>query len=256
MYSLSAVHRDSGATVSGYLDEESDTGAAGTTVKQAVSQRRLLLQEYATFVAAGQLTVFPDTFVSSPGGERLIVEYKKVPSTISTPKIVQAIQKTSEMLVFLVGRPGYTSDAFELIDEVRADGRKVMQALRELRASDAILDREEIAAEIEELAEEHKDATGGHALDGDSIRAFARFLASVPLTRPVLSTTPFGFIYAEWRGPEGRLFAVQFLPSGMAHYASFTPDPQHAGLKVRSFGSSPADTLRSVIAGVLEWASA
>jgi hypothetical protein len=57
-------------------------------------------------------------------------------------------------------------------------------------------------------------------------------------------------------GPN-RHFAVEFLPTGDAHFVIFTPDPMHPDKTIRMSGLASVDSLMETVQphGVLTWSS-
>src|SRR6266850_1793155 len=81
-----------------------------------------------------------------------------------------------------------------------------------------------LADRIATLATAFSDNYDGRQLSARSAAGLIDFLeAAPPSGYPDLTLTPAGDCYAEWRGPQGRKVAIEFLDSGEAHYLLFRP---------------------------------
>jgi hypothetical protein len=92
----------------------------------------------------------------------------------------------------------------------------------------------------------------------ESLRNFYNFICSNPeLKHPAISLSPDFFIYASWKGDQGKLFSVLFLPEGETRFVIFKPNDLHPEKKIRISGTVTADRLMETVKphGILEWIS-
>jgi hypothetical protein len=76
-----------------------------------------------------------------------------------------------------------------------------------------------LADRIANLAATFSDDYDCRPLSARSAAGLMDFLEAAPLSGyPDLTLTPAGDCYAEWRGPQGRKVAIEFLDSGESHY--------------------------------------
>ena len=92
----------------------------------------------------------------------------------------------------------------------------------------------------------------------DSLKNFVGFLQTEPdLKYPDVVLSPSKNIRAQWRTAPNRHFAVEFLPTGDAHFVIFSPDPKHPDKTNRMSGLVSVDSLMQTAQphGILSWCS-
>jgi len=92
----------------------------------------------------------------------------------------------------------------------------------------------------------------------ESIRNFYNFIRSNPeLKNPTISLSPDFFIYASWKGVQGKLFSILFLPEGETRFVIFKPNDLHTEKKIRISGTVTTDRLMKTVKPheILEWIS-
>lgn len=92
----------------------------------------------------------------------------------------------------------------------------------------------------------------------ESVRNFVGFMQSVTILKyPDVVLSPSKNIRAQWHIGPNRHFAVEFLPTGDAHFVIFTPDPMHPEKTIRMSGIVSVDSLMETTKphGVLSWSS-
>ena len=106
-----------------------------------------------------------------------------------------------------------------------------------------------LADRIANLAAVFPDDYDGRQLSARSASGLVDFLeAGPPSGYPDLTLTPAGDCYAEWRGPQGRKVAIEFLDSGEAHHLLFHPNPRHPQRIDRLAGTTTTDALPETMA--------
>lgn len=156
--------------------------------------------------------------------------------------------------------PSYPVDAahvFDELDRVRADDRPFLKVVGDLRNAPTIPERDALADRLEGLLQAYLEDYG-QALDAESLRTFMAFVSHHPeLKRPVITATPDGNLFAEWKGDKGRRYlGVQFLPTRQVRYVAIRPNPRHAPYRIRSSGLVTVDQLLAEITSydVTDWA--
>lgn len=146
--------------------------------------------------------------------------------------------------------------AFEELARVRADDRNFLKVVGDLRNAKTIPENEALSDRLEALLRAYQEDYG-QSLDAESLRTFMSFVSHHPeLKRPIITATPDGNLFAEWKGDEGRRYlGVQFLPTRQVRYVAIRPNPQHVQC-IRSSGLVTADQLLAEIAShnVADWA--
>jgi hypothetical protein len=118
--------------------------------------------------------------------------------------------------------------------------------------------RDRLAARMEELLDAYVEENEGRTFSADSLRALINFLEGNPsFNYPVLTLTPSGNLYAQWKSGKDKLLSIHFLPTSDARYVIFKLNPKHSGRITRITGSTTVNALIDVVgpAGVAEWAS-
>lgn len=81
-------------------------------------------------------------------------------------------------------------------------------------------------------------------ISAESIHSFFSFLKMHPNIRyPDITLTPDGNVYARWKGDNGSLFSVEFLPDSRVGYVVFAPNVRHGNELSRNSGVDFVDTL-------------
>lgn len=175
-------------------------------------------------------------------------------SPILNSFLVSAASPNKVVLPFEVAQ----STAFEDLAKVRADDRNFLKVLRSLRNSELILEKEVLAERLTVLLHDYQDDYG-QSLDAESLNTFIAFVSFHPeLKRPIITATPDGNLFAEWKGDEGRRYlGVQFLPTRQVRYVAIRPNPQHPQLRIRTSGIVTTDQLLAEISihNVSDWAN-
>lgn len=147
--------------------------------------------------------------------------------------------------------------AFEDLEKVRADNRTFLKVVAEVRDSKTIPESAALADRLKVLLDAYYDDYG-QTLDAESLRTFVSFVSLHPeLRRPIITATPDGNLFAEWKGNDGiHYLGLQFLPSRQVRYVAVRPNPKHNHYRIRSSGLVTPDQLVAEIAGhrVLDWA--
>jgi hypothetical protein len=106
-----------------------------------------------------------------------------------------------------------------------------------------------LSERIIKLSEAFAEDYEGRILSVRSLAGLVDFLElSLSSSYPDLTATPAGDVYAEWRGPEGRLLTIEFLDSGDARYLMFRPNPKHPQRVDRLSGTTTTDALPETVA--------
>jgi hypothetical protein len=150
------------------------------------------------------------------------------------------------------------SAAFEELARVRADTSNFLKAICLLRNAELITEREALADRLTVLLQDYQDDYG-QSLDAESLHTFIAFVSFYPeLKRPIITATPDGNLFAEWKGDEGsRYLGVQFLPTRQVRYVAIRPNPQHPQHRIRSSGVITTDQLLAEIPShnIGDWAN-
>jgi len=130
------------------------------------------------------------------------------------------------------------------IDAIRRDAR--------------IAFRERLADCLEALQSAiREDDPAGAGVSPESIENLHAFLRRHSrLKRPSLTVTPAGDLLAEWKAGPDKDFSVHFLPTGMARFVVFAPDPAGGPKPVRIWGISSVVSLMRTVRphGIHRWA--
>lgn len=158
-----------------------------------------------------------------------------------------------------VGDPirGITTGFGELEARHKND-HAVRQIIGDIRSSDTIRYKDKLANRLDALLNAYKEDYEGRALSADSLRAMISFLSANPTFKyPIVSATPDGDPYVQWKHESNRRLSVHFLPTGDARFVIFKPNPMHPNRTDPFGGSTTTDALLDEIAihGVLDWAT-
>jgi hypothetical protein len=151
---------------------------------------------------------------------------------------------------------GAAHAVFEEREKSRADTTEFSKTVRELRKMGAVPEAEALATRLETLSDDYL-ADYGQSLNVESLRTLIEFISAQPnLNRPIITATPDGNLFGEWKGHK-RYLGVQFLPNRHTRYVAIRPNPQHVHTRIRSSGVVTADQLLTEIASydVTTWAA-
>ncbi len=139
------------------------------------------------------------------------------------------------------------------------DDEKVLEILLYLRNQLNFTFAKQLAARIQFLFEVSKEEYPDEAaILPESLRSFVGFLRSTTnLKYPDVVLSPSKNICTQWRTAPNRHFAVEFLPTGDAHFVIFAPNPKHSKKTIRISGLVSVDSLMPTAQphGVLSWCS-
>lgn len=130
-------------------------------------------------------------------------------------------------------------------DLTDSNDSEVQELILRIKTTSSIPDRAGIANRLLTLfhysKEEDPDFIGIRA---NSLKSFYNFLRSYSqLKRPAITLTPDNNIYASWRGDEGRVFSIHFLPDSDVNFVIFTPNKRRPERKTRTAGKTTFDML-------------
>ena len=135
----------------------------------------------------------------------------------------------------------------DLIDNYEIE---IQELIYQIKSSISIPERINIADNLLDLynysKEEDPDCIG---IAAESLRNFYNFLReNTNLKKPVISLTPDYSIYASWKGDQGRVFSIHFLPGNDVHFVIFRPNDRHSERKIRVSGNTTSDILMETVA--------
>jgi len=130
-------------------------------------------------------------------------------------------------------------------DLTNSNDSEVQELILRIKTTSSISDRASIANRLLTLfhysKEEEPDFIGIRA---KSLKSFYNFLRSYThIKRPAITLTPDNNIYASWRGDEGRVFSIHFLPDSDVNFVIFTPNKKRPERKTRIAGKTTFDML-------------
>jgi hypothetical protein len=148
---------------------------------------------------------------------------------------------------------------FDKLEELLNDDEKVLEIILHVRNQLNINFSKRLADRLEFLFDASKEEYPDEvAILPESLRSFVGFLQSAKnLNYPDVVLSPSKNIRVQWRTGPNRHFAVEFLPTGDAHFVIFTPDPMHPDKTIRMSGLASVDSLMETVQphGVLTWSS-
>ena len=148
---------------------------------------------------------------------------------------------------------------FDKLEELLSNDEKVLEIILHVRNQLNINFSKQLADRIKFLFDLSKEEYPEEvAILPESLRSFVGFLQSATNLRyPDVVLSPSKNIRAQWRTGSSRHFAVEFLPTGDAHFVIFTPDPMHLDKTIRMSGLASVDSLMETVQphGVLTWSS-
>lgn len=117
--------------------------------------------------------------------------------------------------------------------------------ISQIRLSRQICHAERIAIRLKDLRCRVLEEDGENEdISAESVRTFFSFLKMHPNVRyPDITLTPDGNVYSRWKGNNGALLGIEFLPDSKIAYVVFAPTPSHAGELSRHSGIDFADTV-------------
>lgn len=193
--------------------------------------------------------------VPIPGAGSALAHQRAAPQLVSS-SIVLFHEGISRVVAL---DPAVAQTAFQELDCLRANDKEVRQLIGRIRNEIDADERELIARRLEVLQEGYREENNGRALSADSLRSFVAFLLTASgLKRPSLSATSEGYLYGRWKGDEGRLLSVQFLPASGASFVLFHPNSVRPSKMSRQYGMTTADALMAEVIipnQVLLWAA-
>lgn len=137
--------------------------------------------------------------------------------------------------------------------------KKVLEIISHVRNQLNISFSQQLADRIKFLFDASKEEYPEEvAILPESLSSFVSFLHSATsLKYPDVVLSPSKNICTQWRAGPNRHFAVEFFPTGDAHFVIFTPDPIHPEKTVRISGIVSVDSLMQTVTphGVLSWCS-
>lgn len=179
---------------------------------------------------------------------------RKVGNWPSVQKIVQMKNRISIDTLSLGGETQWSNEVSpslsykELVTWVDS-WEDVANLISQIRFSQNISHAERISNRLSDLRGMVRDEDGENAdLSAESIQSFFSFLKMYPNIRyPDITLTPAGHIYSRWKGDNGSLFSVEFLPDFKVGYVVFAPTPRHSSELSRNSGIDFVDTVFSRI---------
>ena len=148
---------------------------------------------------------------------------------------------------------------FDKLEELLNDDEKVLEIILHVRNQLNINFAQQFADRIKFLFDASKEEYPEEvAILPESLRNFVGFLQStINLKYPDVVLSPSKNIRVQWRTGPNRHFAVEFLPTGDAHFVIFSPDPRHPEKTIRLSGLASVDSLMETVQphGVLSWSS-
>jgi hypothetical protein len=136
---------------------------------------------------------------------------------------------------------------------------QVQELIFRIKRSKSICYRESLANRLltlfNDAKEEDPDCLG---IATKSLRNFNNFLyLHTNLNCPTISLTPDYNIYASWKGEQGRVFSLHFLPNEDVRFVIFKPNDRHPERKIRVSGIATTDVLKETMMSyrIKEWIS-
>ncbi len=126
---------------------------------------------------------------------------------------------------------------------------QIQELISRIKRSKSICYREDLANKLFTLfndsKEEDPDCLG---ITVGSLHNFNNFLhLYTDLKCPTISLTPDHNIYASWRGEQGRVFSLHFLPNEDVRFVIFKPNDRHPERKIRVSGIATTDVLMETV---------
>ncbi|MDO8722804.1 MAG: hypothetical protein Q7J31_11385 [Syntrophales bacterium] len=121
----------------------------------------------------------------------------------------------------------------------------VENLISRIRLSQNMLHAERTSNRLRNLRDTIREEDGNDEdISAESIHSFFLFLKMHPNIRyPDITLTPDGNVYSRWKGDNGSLFSVEFLPDSRVGYVVFAPSLRHGNELSRNSGIDFVDTL-------------
>lgn len=121
----------------------------------------------------------------------------------------------------------------------------VENLISRIRLSQNMLHAERTSNRLRNLRDTIREEDGNDEdISAESIHSFFLFLKMHPNIRyPDITLTPDGNVYSCWKGDNGSLFSVEFLPDSRVGYVVFAPSLRHGNELSRNSGIDFVDTL-------------
>ncbi len=160
--------------------------------------------------------------------------------SINPSSLIQDVAGQALLQVWSEERGSFTQ--VDLLDD---KDEEVNELIRWIRAFTFIPSRVNISKRLQILFNDAKEEDPFHVgIEVESLRTFYSFLQlHNNLKYPAITLTPDNNIYASWRGEEGRLFSVLYLPNGNVRFVRFVQNSKHPELKIRVSGLTTVDML-------------
>jgi len=168
-------------------------------------------------------------------------------------------EKLFSLALHKVSRNYITESPFEKICSLQDDNnKKIKETILALKDNQSIQFHERIADRLTCLSDICEEECPGEAISYESLNYFISFLqlqSEKNLKYPDIILTPSKNIRIQWRTDYKHHFAVEFLPSGDAHFVIFSPNQKHTQKADRFSGHTSMDTLMQRVEpyDVLDW---
>jgi len=178
-----------------------------------------------------------------------------------TQKRIDALRRKSSITTEPVEEVATSVESESPFDEIidrLGDDEKVNEIVKFLNQINITFSKR-LASRIQFLFEASKEEYPDEvAILPESLKNFVSFLQTEPnLKYPDVVLSPSKNIRAQWRTAPNRHFAVEFLPTGDAHFVIFLPDPKHPDKTNRMSGLVSIDSLMQTAQphSILSWCS-
>lgn len=150
-----------------------------------------------------------------------------------------------------------SKDPFEIIDSLKDNNEKLEEIVFFLEKVAKIEYSERFANRLKNLIEDSiEEYPDEDPINPESLRYCIKFLYSVEnFEYPDIVVTPDKNIRLQWRRSRNKHFAVEFLPTGDAHFVIFAPNSMHPEKIKRLSGIISVEELFETVKsqGVLSW---
>lgn len=150
-----------------------------------------------------------------------------------------------------------SEDPFYTIDESKDNDEKVEEIISFLEKGSKLDYSKRLANRLKYLLEvsleEYPDEV---SISSESLKNCLNFLQTTSdLRYPDIVLSPSKNIRAQWRAGPNKHFAVEFYPTGDAHFVVFSPDSSHPEKSKRLSGVTSIETLAETVKpqGVFAW---
>jgi len=199
-------------------------------------------------------TVDEEYFFGSKSGSSNIKELNYL-DIVTDPTTVTTKEDNVVFLTFSERQNSVTQN-----DTININDSEVQKLIFRIKTTMRIPDNATIANRLLNLFDLSKeDEPDFIGIEIESLKSFYAFLLSnTNLKRPLISLTPDNNIYASWRGDEGRVFSIHFLPDSDVNFVIFTPNKKRPERKTRTAGKTTFDMLMEIEANaynLYDWIS-